>query len=103
MSLTIVTCGGAALAKQPFELERHVEPGSGVCVVHGEAMPVVREAFRQENRALCPQIGRRDHPEAAGGHARGARGRAGRRRRDHGRGITFLIEELSLYFLKSCR
>jgi acetylglutamate kinase len=86
MSLTIVKCGGAALAKQPFELERHVEPGSGVCVVHGaglrisaalqaaglestfvggrrvttrDAIPVVREAFRQENRALCAQIGRR--------------------------------------------
>jgi acetylglutamate kinase len=89
MALTIVKCGGAALAKEPFVLERHVEPGSGVCVVHGagarisaglrdagiesifvggrrvtteEALPIVREAFRQENRALCSEIG----PSACG-------------------------------------
>lgn len=86
MALTIVKCGGAALAKEPFVLERYVESGSGVCVVHGagarisaalheagiestfvggrrvtteEALPVVREAFRRENRALCAEIGRR--------------------------------------------
>jgi acetylglutamate kinase len=86
MSLTIVKCGGAALSREPFALERYVEPGAGVCVVHGagarisaalravglestfvdgrrvtteEALPIVREAMRQENRALCAQIGRR--------------------------------------------
>jgi len=35
MPLTIVKCGGAALAKEPFVLDRYVESGSGVCVVHG--------------------------------------------------------------------
>ena len=86
MSLTIVKCGGAALAAERFVLERHVEPGSGVCVIHGagsritaalaqagiesrfvggrrvtteEALPIIREAFRQENRALCSEIGPR--------------------------------------------
>jgi acetylglutamate kinase len=86
MALTLVKCGGAALAKEPFVLERYVDPGSGVCIVHGagtrisaalreagiestfaggrrvtteEALPIVREAFRQENRALCSEIGRR--------------------------------------------
>lgn len=86
MALTIVKCGGAALAKEPFVLERYVEPGSGVCVIHGagarisaalheagiestfvggrritteEALPIVREAFRRENRALCMEIGPR--------------------------------------------
>jgi acetylglutamate kinase len=86
MALTIVKCGGAALAKEPFVLERYVESGSGVCVVHGagarisaalheagiestfvggrrvtteEALPVVREAFRRENRSLCAEIGSR--------------------------------------------
>jgi acetylglutamate kinase len=86
MALTIVKCGGAALAKGPFVLEQHVEPGSGVCVVHGagarisaalheagiestfvggrrittdDALPIIREAFRQENRALCSEIGPR--------------------------------------------
>jgi acetylglutamate kinase len=86
MALTVVKCGGAALAKEPFVLERHVEPGSGVCIVHGagariaaalqeagiestfvggrrvtteEALPIVREAFRRENRALCAELGRR--------------------------------------------
>jgi acetylglutamate kinase len=86
MALTVVKCGGAALAKEPFVLERHVDPGSGVCVVHGagtrisaalhaagiestfsggrrvttdEALPIVREAFHQENLALCSEIGRR--------------------------------------------
>src|SRR3989442_15164473 len=84
MALTVVKCGGAALAKEPFVLERYVEPGSGVCVIHGagarisaalreagiastfvggrrvtteEALPIVREAFCQENRALCSEIG----------------------------------------------
>lgn len=86
MSLTVVKCGGAALAKEPFDLARHVEPGDGAVVVHGagarisaalltvgietsfhggrrvttaEALPYVREAFRDENRALCRQIGPR--------------------------------------------
>src|SRR4051795_13086887 len=86
MSLTIVKCGGAALAKERFRLERHVEPGRIVCVVYGagtrfsagrrgaglespfvggrrvttaEALPVVREAMRQEDRALCAPIGER--------------------------------------------
>jgi acetylglutamate kinase len=88
MALTIVKCGGAALAKEPFVLERYVEPEGGACVVHGagarisaalheagiestfvggrritteEALPVVREAFRQENSALCAVIGERAH------------------------------------------
>lgn len=86
MALTIVKCGGAALAKEPFVLDRYVESGSGVCVVHGagarisaalreagiestfvggrrvttaEALPVIREAFRLENSALCSEIGPR--------------------------------------------
>jgi acetylglutamate kinase len=88
MALTIVKCGGAALAKEPFVLAQYVEVGSGVCVVHGagarisaalheagigstfvggrrvtteEALPIIREAFRQENRALCSEIGARAH------------------------------------------
>ena len=88
MSLTVVKCGGAALAKGPFVLERYVEPGDGVVVVHGAgtrisaallaaeieapfvggrrvttaaALPLVREAFRQENAALCADIGPRAH------------------------------------------
>ena len=88
MALTIVKCGGAALAKEPFVLAQYVAPGSGVCVVHGagarisaalheagiestfvggrrvtteEALPIIREAFRQENRALCSEIGPRAH------------------------------------------
>jgi acetylglutamate kinase len=86
MSLTIVKCGGAALSREPFVLERYVEHGEGGCGVHGggarisaalhaaglestfvggrrvtteESLPIVREAMRQENRALCAQIGRR--------------------------------------------
>jgi acetylglutamate kinase len=86
MALTFVKCGGAALAKGPFVLERYVEPGSSVCVVHGagsrisaglheagiestfvggrrvtteEALPIIREAFRRENRSLCSEIGPR--------------------------------------------
>ncbi len=35
MSLTVVKCGGAALAAAPFELERHVDPRSRALVVHG--------------------------------------------------------------------
>jgi acetylglutamate kinase len=88
MVLTIVKCGGSALAKEPFVLERHVEVGSRVCVVHGagsrisaalydagiestfvggrrvttaQAVPIIREAFRQQNRALCSEIGPRAH------------------------------------------
>ena len=84
MTLTVVKCGGAALAQGPFVLGRYVEAGGGACVVHGaggritaalrsarvesqfvggrrvtssEAMPIVREAFRQENELLCSQIG----------------------------------------------
>lgn len=84
MTLTIVKCGGAALAQGPIELDRYVEPREDVCVVHGagaritaalraagveaqfvggrritsaEALPVVREAFREENELLCRQIG----------------------------------------------
>jgi acetylglutamate kinase len=83
MPLTVVKCGGAALAKERFVLERYVEPGSGACVVHGagarisaalreagiestfvdgrrvtteDALPIVREAFRQENQALCSDL-----------------------------------------------
>jgi acetylglutamate kinase len=86
--LTLVKCGGAALARGSFALERYVEEGSGVCVVHGagprisadmrevgleplfaggrrvttaEALPIVREAFRRENEELCRQIGPRAH------------------------------------------
>jgi acetylglutamate kinase len=86
MSLTVVKCGGAALAAAPFELERYVEPGSPAVVVHGagpgisaalaaagveapfvggrrvttkEALPLVREAFAGVNRRLCAQIGPR--------------------------------------------
>lgn len=88
MALTVVKCGGAALAREPFVLERWVQPGSGVCVVHGagaritdalraagiassfvggrrvttpEALPVIRDAYRRENRSLCAQVGRRAH------------------------------------------
>ncbi len=84
MSLTVVKCGGAALAQGPFELDRHVEPGAGAVVVHGagarisaalraagidapfvggrrvttsEALPLVRRAFAEENGALCRDIG----------------------------------------------
>ncbi|MFL5953756.1 MAG: acetylglutamate kinase [Gaiellaceae bacterium] len=84
MSLTVVKCGGAALAKESFVLERFVDPGAGAVVVHGagarisralaeagidstfvggrrvtseEALPIVREAFRQENEELCRAIG----------------------------------------------
>jgi acetylglutamate kinase len=88
VTLTIVKCGGAALAKQPFVLDRFVGSGERVCVVHGagarisaalgragiesrfvggrrvtseEALPYVREAFRQENEELCLQVGSRAH------------------------------------------
>src|SRR4051794_36864320 len=84
MALTLVKCGGAALAKEPFVLARHVEPGDGLIVVHGagsritaamsaaglesrfvdgrrvtsaEALPIVRAALRAENNDLCRQIG----------------------------------------------
>jgi len=86
MSLTVVKCGGALLAKERFAIERYVEAGSGACVVHGagsrisnalddagivstfvggrrvtsdDAIPIVREAFRRENQELCLQIGDR--------------------------------------------
>ncbi len=88
MRLTVVKCGGAALAREPFVLDRFVEPGKGACVVHGaggrisaalgragiesrfvggrrvtseEALPLVREAFGRENGELCRQIGARAH------------------------------------------
>jgi acetylglutamate kinase len=84
--LTVVKCGGAALANGPFELARVVAPGDRAVVVHGAggrisaaltaagirstfvegrrvttvaALPLVREAFRRENRELCRQIGPR--------------------------------------------
>lgn len=86
MALTVVKCGGAFLAGARFELDRYVAAGSGACVVHGagaristaladagieapfvagrrvtsdEALPVVRAAYREENRELCRQIGSR--------------------------------------------
>ncbi|HEV8461972.1 MAG TPA: hypothetical protein VGQ38_14830 [Gaiellaceae bacterium] len=85
MSLTVVKCGGAALARGTFRLGDYVTEGDA-CVVHGAggkitaalaaagiesrfvggrrvtgpaAMPVVREVFRGENDALCRQIGPR--------------------------------------------
>src|SRR3954454_13560141 len=88
MALTLVKCGGAALAKEPFVLGRYVEAGARACVVHGagtrisaaltaaglestfvggrrvttaEALPLVREAMRAENDAICEQIGERAH------------------------------------------
>jgi acetylglutamate kinase len=86
MSLTVVKCGGALLAKERFVLGAHVHEGEGAVVVHGagvritaaleqagiatrfadgrrvttpEALPVIRAAFLAENRALCAQIGPR--------------------------------------------
>lgn len=86
MALTVVKCGGAFLASGRFELAAFVPEGSGACVVHGaggritaalaeagieapfvagrrvttdEALPVVRDAYRAENRELCRQIGPR--------------------------------------------
>jgi acetylglutamate kinase len=88
VSLTIVKCGGAALARERFVLERFVRAGDAACVVHGAggrisaalrqagiesrfvdgrrvtpagALPLVREAFRRENHELCRQIGWRAH------------------------------------------
>jgi acetylglutamate kinase len=85
VSLTVVKCGGAALARGTFRLESYVSEGDA-CVVHGaggritaalaeagiesrfvggrrvtgaDAMPVVREVFLRENEALCRQIGPR--------------------------------------------
>lgn len=84
--MTVVKCGGAALAAAPFELERYVEPEAAAVVVHGaghrisaaltaagvdapfvggrrvttkEALPLVREAFAAENGRLCEQVGER--------------------------------------------
>lgn len=84
----VVKCGGAALAQGAFVLDRYVEPGAGAVVVHGagarisaalraagidapfvggrrvttaEALPLVRRAFREENVALCRDIGSRAH------------------------------------------
>jgi acetylglutamate kinase len=88
VTLTVVKCGGAALARGPFALESFVAGAEGACVVHGaggristalgqagieshfvggrrvtseEALPIVREAFRLENAELCRQIGPRAH------------------------------------------
>jgi acetylglutamate kinase len=82
--LTVVKCGGAALTRGPFVLERYVDAGQDACVVHGagaritaalaaagidsrfvdgrrvttsEALPLVRESYRFENDRLCEQIG----------------------------------------------
>ena len=84
MKLTVVKCGGAALTRGPFVLERYVDAGQDACVVHGagaritaalaaagidsrfvdgrrvttsEALPLVRESYRFENDRLCEQIG----------------------------------------------
>jgi acetylglutamate kinase len=86
VKLTVVKCGGAALTRGPFALERYVERDEHACVVHGagaritaaleaagieslfvhgrrvtsaEALPLVREAYRAENEGLCAQIGAR--------------------------------------------
>jgi acetylglutamate kinase len=86
VKLTVVKCGGAALTRGPFVLERHVDAGQDACVVHGagaritaaleaagvdcrfvdgrrvttsEALPLVRESYRAENDRLCGQIGAR--------------------------------------------
>jgi acetylglutamate kinase len=86
MSLTVVKCGGALLAKERFVLGAHVHEGEGAVVVHGagvritaaleqagiatrfadgrrvtttDALPEIRAAFLAENRALCTQIGPR--------------------------------------------
>jgi acetylglutamate kinase len=89
MRVTVVKCGGAALAGGQFDLGRWVRLGDRAVVVHGagprisaalsaagidshfvggrrvtssEALPIVREAFRQENDELCAQVG----PSAVG-------------------------------------
>jgi acetylglutamate kinase len=86
VSLTVVKCGGAALAKQPFELDRWVEEDEAVIVVHGagwrisaaladaglgttfvggrrvttpNALPLIKRAYQEENAALCRQVGPR--------------------------------------------
>jgi acetylglutamate kinase len=86
VKLTVVKCGGAALTRGPFVLERYIGPGEAACVVHGagaritaaleaagiesrfvagrrvttaEALPLVRDAYRLENEGLCAQIGAR--------------------------------------------
>jgi acetylglutamate kinase len=84
LTLTVVKCGGAALAKEPFVLERYVGQGEQPVVVHGAgarisaalaaagfestflggrrvtgaaALPVIRAAFRRENIELCRNVG----------------------------------------------
>jgi acetylglutamate kinase len=86
VALTVVKCGGALLAKERFAIERYVPAGGGALVIHGagtrissalaaagveaefvggrrvtsdDALPIVREAFRQENHELVRQIGDR--------------------------------------------
>jgi acetylglutamate kinase len=82
----VIKCGGAALSRGPFVLERYVGEVEQACVVHGagarisaaldragiecrfvdgrrvtssEALPLVRESYRLENERLCGQIGAR--------------------------------------------
>lgn len=84
MGLTVVKVGGSALARAPFRLADHADSGEEVVVVHGaggridaalrragiestfvggrrvtppEAMRHVKDAFADENRGLCRQIG----------------------------------------------
>jgi acetylglutamate kinase len=86
VTLTVVKCGGAALTRGPFALERFIRSDEDACVVHGagaritacleaagiesrfvggrrvttrEMLPLVRDAYRQENERLCGQIGAR--------------------------------------------
>jgi acetylglutamate kinase len=88
VKLTVVKCGGAALTRGPFVLERYVDRDEHACVVHGAgaritaaleaagiesrfvhgrrvttaaSLPIVREAYRLENERLCAQIGPRAH------------------------------------------
>jgi acetylglutamate kinase len=85
VTLTVLKCGGAFLARSRFVVGDHVDDAS-VCVVHGAgarinralaragiestfvdgrrvtsdaALPIVRDAFARENRELCRQIGAR--------------------------------------------
>jgi acetylglutamate kinase len=87
MALTVVKCGGAALARGRFALDRVVGADTA-CVVHGAGpritaaleeagltsrflegrrvtsapmLPIVREAYRRENESLCEQIGPSAH------------------------------------------
>lgn len=86
MRTVVIKCGGAALKHGAFDLERWVNDGERAVVVHGagprisaalaragiesrfvggrrvttaEALPIVREAMREENAELCRSIGSR--------------------------------------------